>query len=198
MYGDGAVNQGQLFEAANMALLWRLPVIYLCENNLYAMGTACARATPNTKYYTKLAPIPGIKGDGMNLFAVREAIKFAREWCLADKGPICLELETYRYHGHSMSDPGLSYRSREEIAKVRKERDPIVKVKEIILDNKLGTEEELKEIEKETRRIVEDATIRAREAPWPNPERELLTDVMAYPDPDPFVRNVEYDKSIFP
>nr|AAV32068.1 pyruvate dehydrogenase E1 alpha subunit [Nyctotherus ovalis] len=198
MYGDSASNQGQLFEAANMALLWKLPIIYLCENNLYAMGTACARATPNTKYYTKLAPIPGIKGDGMDLFAVREIIKFAREWCLSGKGPICLELETYRYHGHSMSDPGLSYRSREEIAQVRKERDPIAKVKKIILDNKLATEDELKEIEKETRKVVDDVTLKAREAPWPDPEKDLLTDVMAEPDPHPFIRNVEYDKSIFP
>lgn len=198
MYGDGAANQGQLFEAANMALLWKLPIIYLCENNLYAMGTSCARATPNTKYYTKLAPIPGIKGDGMDLFAVREIIKFARQWCIADKGPICLELETYRYHGHSMSDPGLSYRSREEIAQVRKEKDPIAKVKKMILDNKLANEEELKDIEKECRKIVDDATERARAAAWPDPEKDLLTDILAYPDAHQFIRNVEYDKSIFP
>lgn len=197
MYGDGASNQGQLYEAANMALLWKLPVIYLCENNLYAMGTSCARATPNVKYYTKLYPIPGFKGDGMNLFAVREAIKFARQWCISGKGPICLELETYRYHGHSMSDPGLSYRSREEISKVRKERDPIAKVKSIILSNNLATEAELKAIENETQKIVDEAVVKARSSPWPEPEKSLLTDIMCDPEPHTFIRNVEFDKSIF-
>lgn len=198
MYGDGAANQGQCFESANMALLWKLPIIYLCENNLYAMGTSCGRATANTKYYTKLYPMPGFKGDGMDLFAVREAIKFARQWCLSGKGPICLELETYRYHGHSMSDPGLSYRSHEEIARVRKEKDPINKVKSLILSNSIATENELKEIENETKKVVEDATLKARSAPWPDPEKDLLTDVMGAPDPHPFIRNVEYEKSIFP
>ena len=198
MYGDGAANQGQLYEAANMALLWKLPIVYLVENNLYAMGTSCARSTPNTKYYTKLFPIPGFKSDGMNFFAVREAVKFAREWCLSGKGPICLELETYRYHGHSMSDSGLSYRTREEITNVRHTRDPIVKVKEIILSNKLATEDELKKIEKEIKKVVDDVIERARAAPWPDPKKDLLTDIMGTPDPHPFIRNVEYEKSIFP
>lgn len=198
MYGDGAANQGQLYEAANMALLWKLPVVYVCENNLYAMGTACARATPNTKYYTKLAPIPGAKADGMDLFAVREIIKFARQWCLSGKGPICLELDTYRYHGHSMSDPGLAYRSREEIAQVRKDRDPIAKVKKIIMDNKLATEEELKDIEQNIRKIVDEAVEKGRAAPWPDPEKDLLTEVLIEPDPNAFIRNVEYEKSYFP
>jgi pyruvate dehydrogenase E1 component alpha subunit len=196
MYGDGAANQGQLYEAANMAKLWDLPVIYLCENNLYAMGTSCARATPNTKYYTKLDPIPGVKADGQHLFAVREIMKYAREWCLAGKGPICVEIETYRYHGHSMSDPGLCYRSREEIAKVRKERDPIDKVKRIITENKLASEDELKKIEKEIKVICDEAVAKGRAAPWPDPEKDLLTDIMGTAEPT-FIRNVEYDKSIF-
>lgn len=183
IYGDGAANQGQLAESANMAKLWNLPVVYVCENNLYAMGTSCERAAANTKYYTRLDPIPGIKGDGQHLFAVREIIKYAREWCLAGKGPICLELETYRYHGHSMSDPGLCYRSREEIAKVRKERDPIEKVKRFILDNNAGTEAELKEIEKKIKAEIDEITLKARAAPWPDPEKDLLTDVMGTPDP---------------
>jgi len=182
MYGDGAANQGQLAEAANMAKLWGLPCIYICENNLYAMGTSCARGASNTKYYTRLNPIPGIKIDGMHLFAVRETLKFARDWCIAGNGPICLEIETYRYHGHSMSDPGLCYRDREEIAKVRRERDPIDKVKKMILENHAATEDELKTIEKEVRHIVDEAESKARSDPWPQPEKDLLTDVMGTPD----------------
>ena len=196
LYGDGASNQGQLFEAANMAKLWSLPCIYICENNLYAMGTSCARAAANTKYYTRLDPIPGIKCDGQNLFAVREVMKYAREYCISGKGPICLEIETYRYHGHSMSDPGLCYRSREEVIKVRQERDPIEKVKNWILSNKMGTEDELKVIEKEVRAICDDAVEQGRAAAWPDPAKDLLTDIMGTPEPT-FIRNVEYDKSIF-
>lgn len=182
MYGDGAANQGQLAEAANMAKLWSLPCIYICENNLYAMGTACARAAANTNYYTRLDPIPGIKIDGQNLFAVRETMKFAREWCIQGKGPICLEMVTYRYHGHSMSDPGLSYRSREEIAKVRKERDPIDKVKNWILENNFASESELKSIEKEVRAQIDAIEAMARASPWPVPEKDLLTDIMGTPE----------------
>lgn len=184
LYGDGAANQGQLAEAANMAKIWKLPVIYVCENNLYAMGTAVHRASANPNFYTRLAPIPGAKIDGMHMFAVREALKVSREHCVSGKGPICLEILTYRYHGHSMSDPGLSYRSREEIAQVRKERDPIDKIKNLILDNKAATEDELKNIEKEIRASVEEATLKARAAAWPNPEVDLLTDVMCVPDPN--------------
>ena len=196
MYGDGAANQGQLAEAANMAKLWALPVIYICENNLYAMGTSCERAAANTKYYTRLDPIPGIKADGQHLFAVRELLKYAREWCISGKGPICLEIETYRYHGHSMSDPGLCYRDREEVVKVRKERDPIDKVKNIILSNGAATEKELKEIEREVKAIADEAVVKGRAAAWPDPEKDLLTDIMGTPEKT-FIRNVEYDKSIF-
>ena len=182
IYGDGAANQGQLAESANMAKLWNLPVIYVCENNRYAMGTSCARAAANTKYYTRLDPIPGVKSDGQNLFAVREIIKYAREWCLADKGPICVEFDTYRYHGHSMSDPGLCYRSREEIANVRKERDPIEKVKKWIVENNFATDKELKEIDRKIKNEINEITKKARADPWPDPEKDLLTDVMGTPD----------------
>lgn len=182
LYGDGAANQGQVYEAANMAKLWSLPAIYICENNLYAMGTSCARACANPQYYTRLDPIPGIKIDGQNMFAVRETMKFARKWCLDGNGPICVEMVTYRYHGHSMSDAGLSYRDRDEIARVRKERDPIQKIRHLILENKLGTEEELKSIEKEIRSIVDEATSKARAAPFPSPETDLMTDIMGTPD----------------
>lgn len=198
LYGDGAANQGQVAEAANMAKLWNLPVIYVCENNLYAMGTSCSRAAANTKYYTRLDPVPGAKADGQHLFAVREIMKFARQWCLSGKGPICLEVETYRYHGHSMSDYGLSYRNREEITRVRKERDPIERVRRMILENSVASEEQLKAIEKEIRATVDQAVEKARADPWPDTEKDLLSDVMGTPDPNPYIRNVEYDKSIFP
>jgi len=198
MYGDGAANQGQVFEAANMAMLWKLPAVYLCENNLFAMGTSTTRSTPNTKYYTKLTPIPGFKCNGMNLFAVREAVKFAREWCLADKGPICLEVETYRYHGHSMSDSGETYRTREDVKKIRKEKDPIEAVKHIILNNKVAEESELKDIEKEIRKYIEEETDKAREAAWPDAKKDLMTNVLGTPDPQAFIRGVEYDQSYFP
>ena len=182
LYGDGAANQGQLFEAANMAKLWSLPVIYVCENNRYAMGTSCARAAANTKYYTRLDPIPGLRIDGQHLYAVREIIKFAKQWCVDGKGPLCIEFDTYRYHGHSMSDPGLSYRDRDEVARMRKERDPIEKMKLFILEHKAATEDELKAIEKDARAIVEVATEKARASPFPDPEKELLTEVYGIPE----------------
>eukprot|EP00831_Metopus_contortus_P030028 TRINITY_DN24680_c0_g1_i5.p1 TRINITY_DN24680_c0_g1~~TRINITY_DN24680_c0_g1_i5.p1 ORF type:complete len:351 (-),score=22.84 TRINITY_DN24680_c0_g1_i5:41-1093(-) len=198
MYGDGASNQGQIFEAANMAYLWKLPCIYLCENNLYGMGTATARASATTDHYTRLNPIPGVKGNGQNVFAVRELIKYARQHCINNNGPICIELLTYRYHGHSMSDPGLSYRNRDEVNQVRKERDPILLVKSLLIDNKIASEEELKTIEKETKNLIQTTTEKIRNEAWPDPEKDLLNDIMCVPDAHTFVRNVEYPKSIFP
>eukprot|EP00826_Nyctotherus_ovalis_P033193 TRINITY_DN267_c0_g1_i3.p1 TRINITY_DN267_c0_g1~~TRINITY_DN267_c0_g1_i3.p1 ORF type:complete len:336 (-),score=113.55 TRINITY_DN267_c0_g1_i3:424-1431(-) len=198
MYGDGAANQGQVFEAANMAMLWKLPAVYICENNGFAMGTSCERSTANTKYYTKLTPVPGFKSTGMCVFAVREAMKFARDWCLQGKGPICLEVDTYRYHGHSMSDAGTTYRTREEVTKIRKERDPIEAVKHIVLSNKVASESELKDIEKEIRQHVEEETNKARESPWPDPEKDLMTNVMATQSSKDFIRGVEYEQSHFP
>ena len=154
MYGDGAANQGQLFEAANMAALWKLPVAFLCENNLYGMGTSNERAAHNTKYHARGDKIPGFKCDAQNVLMVRETMKWTKQYCI-DNGPLFIEYMTYRYHGHSMSDPGITYRTREEIKHVRDYRDPIMLVKHMLLENNWATEKELKDTEKEIRQSIE-------------------------------------------
>lgn len=181
LYGDGAANQGQVFEVYNMAKLWDLPVIYVCENNGYAMGTSSARGTANTSYYTRGDYVPGIQVDGMDVLAVREAAKFAIDYCSSGKGPIVMETATYRYSGHSMSDPGTSYRSRDEIQEVRQTRDPISSFREKILNKELITIEELKEIEAKIRSDVDEATKRAK-SDKEIPVSDLTTDVYSKPD----------------
>ncbi|THD24519.1 Pyruvate dehydrogenase E1 component subunit alpha mitochondrial [Fasciola hepatica] len=155
LFGDGAANQGQVFEAFNMAKLWNLPVVFVCENNKYGMGTAVHRASANTDYYTRGDYIPGIWVDGMDVLTVREATRFAREWCLSGKGPILIEAETYRYHGHSMSDPGTSYRTREEVQSVRRGRDPISLFQKRVTEAQLCSDEEIKAMEKKVREEVD-------------------------------------------
>jgi len=134
----------------NMALLWNLPVIYLLENNGYAMGTSLKRHSFHTDYYKRYDKVPGIKVDGYNVFAMREVMKWAKKYSLKN-GPLFIEATTYRYHGHSMSDPGLSYRSRSEIQNVRRNLDCIIQMKKMILDNKLMNKEEIKSMEKEVK-----------------------------------------------
>ncbi|CAN4124317.1 unnamed protein product [Withania somnifera] len=175
MYGDGAANQGQLFEALNIAALWDLPAILVCENNHYGMGTAEWRAAKSPAYYKRGDYVPGLKVDGMDVFAVKQACRFAKEHALKN-GPIILEMDTYRYHGHSMSDPGSTYRTRDEISGVRQERDPIERVRKLILTHEIATEKELKEIEKEKRKNVDEAIAKAKESPMPDPS-ELFTNV---------------------
>ncbi|KAK1376522.1 Pyruvate dehydrogenase E1 component subunit alpha [Heracleum sosnowskyi] len=175
LYGDGAANQGQLFEALNMAALWSLPAIFVCENNHYGMGTAEWRAAKSPAYYKRGDYVPGLKVDGMDALAVKQACMFAKEHALKN-GPLILEMDTYRYHGHSMSDPGSTYRTRDEISGVRQERDPIERVRKLILAHDIATEKELKDIEKEKRKEVDDAIAQAKESPMPDPS-ELYTNV---------------------
>jgi pyruvate dehydrogenase E1 component alpha subunit len=176
-FGDGAANQGQVYESFNMAELWRLPVVYVIENNQYAMGTSVERSSSETHLYRRGASfnIPGIEVDGMDVVAVREAGLAAAEHARSGKGPFILEMKTYRYRGHSMSDPG-KYRTREEIDEVRKTRDPIEHLQERLEKEGLIDEAGLKAIDAEVKAIVADAAEFARTAPEPDPS-ELYTDV---------------------
>merc|ERR1711992_85153 len=155
LYGDGAAQQGQVFESYNVAKLWDLPAVFICENNGYGMGTSQERSSASQTFYTKGDYIPGIWVDGMDILAVREATKFAIDYCGSGKGPLVFEIATYRYHGHSMSDPGTSYRTREEIQEVRHNRDPITSFKEKMVSAGLADADELKQIELEVRKSVE-------------------------------------------
>ena len=178
-FGDGAANQGQVYESFNMAELWRLPVVYVVENNQYAMGTAIERSSSETHLYRRGASfnIPGAEVDGMDVSAVREAGLAAAEHARSGKGPFILEMKTYRYRGHSMSDPA-KYRTREEVDAVRKTRDPIDHLQERLEAEKFADEAALKAIDAEVKKIVADAAEFARTAPEPEPG-ELYTDVYA-------------------
>jgi len=162
LYGDGAANQGQVFEAYNMAKLWNLPSIFICENNGYGMGTSIDRAAASTTYYTRGDYIPGIWIDGMDVVGVREGMRWALDYCSSGKGPLVMEIATYRYHGHSMSDPGTSYRTRDEIQEVRQTRDPITSFRERIISAELATPEELKKIDTEVRQVIDEAVKKAK------------------------------------
>jgi pyruvate dehydrogenase E1 component subunit alpha len=178
-FGDGAVNQGQVYEAFNMASLWHLPVIYVIENNQYAMGTSVSRASSTPEFYTRgqAFGIPGEAVDGMDVMAVKEAGDRAVKHCRAGKGPYILEMKTYRYRGHSMSDPA-KYRTREEVQKVRETRDAIEHVRELLLQGKHASEDDLKAIDKEIKAVVSAAADFARESPEPALD-QLWTDIYA-------------------
>src|SRR5215831_13982855 len=176
-FGDGASNQGQVYESFNMAELWKLPVIYVIENNRYAMGTSVARssAQPDLSKRGASFSIPGSQVDGMDVRAVKAATDQALAWCRAGKGPIILEMLTYRYRGHSMSDPA-KYRTKEEVDKVRTEHDPIEQVRKRVLDKKWASEDDLKKIDAAVRAIVNEASEFATHDAEPDPA-ELYTDV---------------------
>jgi pyruvate dehydrogenase E1 component alpha subunit len=177
-FGDGAINQGQVYESFNMAQLWSLPVIFVVENNKYGMGTSIERASATTELYQRGSAhgIPGVQVDGMDVVAVRDAAEKALKYCRTGKGPYILEMKTYRYRGHSMSDPA-KYRSKEEVSKVRKESDPIDNLREVLLKHKMTTEESLKEIDREIKAVVTEAATFAQESPEPDPS-ELYTDIL--------------------
>ena len=178
-FGDGASNQGQVYETYNMAELWELPVVFVIENNQYAMGTSMKRSTKSTTLFGRgeAFGIPGEQVDGMDVLAVKAAGEKAVAHCRAGKGPYILEVMTYRYRGHSMSDPA-KYRTREEVQKMRDERDAIEHVRTMILDGKHATEDDLKAIDKEIKDIVNDSAEFSKESPEP-PESELWTDIYA-------------------
>ncbi len=178
-FGDGAANQGQVYETFNMAALWKLPVIFVIENNQYAMGTAQKRSTSTPELHTRgeAFGIPGETVDGMDVLAVKAASEKAVAHCRSGEGPYILEIMTYRYRGHSMSDPA-KYRTREEVQKMREERDAIEHVRELILQGKHASDDELKAIDKEIKAIVNEAADFAKESPEPALE-ELWTDIYA-------------------
>eukprot|EP01013_Petalomonas_cantuscygni_P001745 TRINITY_DN11776_c0_g1_i1.p1 TRINITY_DN11776_c0_g1~~TRINITY_DN11776_c0_g1_i1.p1 ORF type:complete len:482 (+),score=87.83 TRINITY_DN11776_c0_g1_i1:202-1446(+) len=166
MYGDGAANQGQVFEAFNMAALWRLPAIFVCENNHFGMGTSEGRAAANTAFFKRAEYIPGLKVDGMDYIAVKTAMQYARDWCVNGRGPVIVELDAYRYVGHSMSDPGTTYRSKDDVDAVRQKRDAIAKLKTLMYDLELADQPLVKEIETAvTKHVREENTKAAGGAP---------------------------------
>lgn len=199
-YGDGAANQGQIWESANMAKLWDLPLILYIENNHYGMGTSTQRHSCNDDYYTMGGrTIPGIRVNGMNVLAVKQCMEFAKEHCATGNGPMYVELDTYRYHGHSMSDPGTTYRTRDEVGSVRQTKDPIDYVKKLLIDNDFATTEEIKEIEKEVRGVVSEALKVAKSGSFPPVEwtyEDVYADANGKNEFPPFLRLPDYQKSL--
>ncbi|MBM3487393.1 MAG: pyruvate dehydrogenase (acetyl-transferring) E1 component subunit alpha [Alphaproteobacteria bacterium] len=177
-FGDGAVNQGQVHESMNMAALWHLPVLYVIENNKYGMGTSVERASASKELFRVgcYAGVPGEQTDGMDVVAVHEAGRKAVDYIRSGQGPRILEMQTYRYRGHSMSDPA-KYRSRDEVTRMRTERDPIDHAGRLLLAAGTVTEDKLKEIDREVRAAVAEAAEFAQNSPEPDPA-ELYTDVL--------------------
>ncbi len=177
-FGDGAANQGQVYETYNIAAIWKLPVIFVIENNRYAMGTSAARSTAEAESLGARGDaygIPNEQVDGMDVRAVKEAADRAMEHCRSGQGPYILEMMTYRYRGHSMSDPA-KYRSKEEVQKMREEHDPIEQVKARILKNEFASEDDLKKIDADIREVVTASADFATNDALPDPS-ELWTDI---------------------
>ena len=177
--GDGAVNQGQVYETFNMASLWKLPAVFIIENNRYAMGTSTGRHSALPDYHIRGKPydIPGEQVDGMNVLAVYEATQKAAAYCRSGKGPYILEMMTYRYRGHSMSDPA-NYRSKEELNTMKSERDPIEYIKGLLIEGGYADEDTLKGFDKDIRKRIAQSADFATASPVPD-AAELWTDVVA-------------------
>ncbi len=177
-FGDGAANQGQVYESFNMAALWNLPIIYVIENNKYGMGTSVARASATIDLYRRgeAFGIPGIKVNGMDVLAVRSECRQVVEHVRAGEGPYVVEMETYRYRGHSMSDPA-KYRTKDEVSKIRKESDPIDTMRSYLLGHEHIDEAALKEIDREVKDRITEAADFAQSSPEPDPS-ELYTDIL--------------------
>jgi pyruvate dehydrogenase E1 component alpha subunit len=176
LYGDGAANQGQLFEAFNIAALNKVPIIFVCENNHYGMGTPEARGSAHPVFYKRCEYMPGLRVDGMNVFAVEEATRWAKEWCLGGNGPIILEMDSYRYVGHSMSDPDTGYRTATDKKEVRDKRDTVVHLQKVITGAGVATKEELSKIDKEIKKGLEQQLALAEKGA-PTDMAELTTDI---------------------
>ncbi|WP_297774270.1 pyruvate dehydrogenase (acetyl-transferring) E1 component subunit alpha [uncultured Roseovarius sp.] len=178
-FGDGAANQGQVYETFNMSALWQLPVVFVIENNQYAMGTSQQRSTSSPDIYHRgeAFGIPGEMVDGMDVLAVKEAGDKAVAHCRSGKGPYILEIKTYRYRGHSMSDPA-KYRTREEVQKMREEKDAIEHVRDLLISGGHASEEDLKAIDKEIKDVVNGSADFAKDSPEPATD-ELWTDIIA-------------------
>ncbi|NKB50234.1 MAG: pyruvate dehydrogenase (acetyl-transferring) E1 component subunit alpha [Alphaproteobacteria bacterium] len=177
-FGDGAVNQGQVYESFNIAALWQLPVIYVIENNRYGMGTSVERASAGTQLWQRgqAYGIPGEQPDGMDVRAVNAAARSALAHVRGGNGPFILEMQTYRYRGHSMSDPA-KYRTKEEVQKIRTEKDPLDTLKTILLERGDASEDDLKAFDREVRDVVNEAAEYAQTSPEPDPS-ELYTDIL--------------------
>jgi pyruvate dehydrogenase E1 component alpha subunit len=177
-FGDGAANQGQVYESFNMASLWDLPVLYIIENNEYAMGTSTKRSAANTEFYKRgeAFGIPGKKINGMDVLEVYEETKEAIDHIRAGKGPYLLELKTYRYRGHSMSDPA-KYRTKEEVTDYKENKDPIINLQKYMIENNISNEDDLKNIDKEIKDEIKEAVEFAKNSPEPD-ANELYTDIL--------------------
>lgn len=193
LYGDGASNQGQVFEAFNMAKLWNLPCVFVCENNKYGMGTSAERSSANTEYFTRGDKIPGIQANGMDIIASAQAVKYARDWVIAGNGPLLLEFVTYRYGGHSMSDPGTTYRTREEVQRMRSTQDPIRGLQRYLEEWGVATDAELKAIDKAAKGEIDKAVELAKASPEPRAE-DLWTDIYYKGTEPPIMRGREREE----
>ncbi|KIX01788.1 uncharacterized protein Z518_09515 [Rhinocladiella mackenziei CBS 650.93] len=197
LYGDGAANQGQVFEAFNMAQLWKLPVIFACENNKFAMGTSAERGSASVEYFKRGQFIPGLRIDAMDILAVLAAVKYGKEYVMS-QGPLVYEFVTYRYFGHSVSDPGTTYRTRDDVQVVREAQDPITKFHERLVEWGVADAQELKQIEKNEKASIEREIDEAEQMPHPEVAAQILFEDSYVPGSEPlYVRGRTPDENFY-